>query len=34
MVTGEDGLDTLRLALQFVRSGVEGRAAVMSEKQP
>jgi predicted dehydrogenase len=34
MVTGEDGLDTLRLALQFVRSGVEGRAAVMPEKQP
>ncbi|MGB8294584.1 MAG: gfo/Idh/MocA family oxidoreductase, partial [Polyangia bacterium] len=34
MVTGEDGLDTLRLALQFVRSGVEGRAAVIHEKQP
>jgi predicted dehydrogenase len=34
MVTGEDGLDTLRLALQFVRSGVEGRAAVISEKRP
>ena len=34
MVTGADGLDTLRLALQFVRSGVEGRPAVMSEKRP
>ena len=33
MVTGEDGLDTLRLAIQFVRSGVEGRPAVISEKQ-
>jgi predicted dehydrogenase len=34
MVTGEDGLETLRLALQFVRSGVEGRPAVISAKGP
>ena len=34
MVTGEDGLDTLRLALQFVRSGVDGHPVVMSEKRP
>ena len=33
MVTGEDGLDTLHLALQFVRSGVDGSPVVMPEKR-
>lgn len=34
MVTGADGLETLRLALQFVQSGVEGLPVVLSEKRP
>jgi UDP-N-acetylglucosamine 3-dehydrogenase len=34
MVTGEDGLDTLRLALQFVQSGIDGRPVLISENRP
>ena len=34
MVTGEDGLETLRLALQFVHSGGDGRPAAIFEKRP
>jgi predicted dehydrogenase len=32
-VTGEDGLDTLRLALHFVQSGATGHPVVIAAKQ-